>query len=86
MCRECESAPNFQVYCILLCLEAGLVSVLITKKFCEVLSKLKSRGFHATRLSTYDFSTLYTTFSGHIICKKTTRFDRADLQKSIKEL
>ena len=27
----------------------------------EVLSKLKERGFQATRLSTYDFSTLYTT-------------------------
>ena len=26
----------------------------------EVLSKLKSRGFRATSLSTYDFSTLYT--------------------------
>ena len=26
----------------------------------EVLSKLKSRGFHATSLSTYDYSTLYT--------------------------
>ena len=29
----------------------------------EVLSKLNSKGFHATSLSTYDFSTLYTTFS-----------------------
>ena len=28
----------------------------------EVLNKLKSRGFRATSLSTYDFSTLYTTF------------------------
>ena len=27
----------------------------------EVLNKLKSRGFRATNLSTYDFSTLYTT-------------------------
>ena len=27
----------------------------------EVLSKQKSRGYHATSLSTYDFSTLYTT-------------------------
>ena len=27
----------------------------------EVLNKLKSRGFRATSLSTYDFSTLYTT-------------------------
>ena len=28
----------------------------------EVLSKLKCRGFRATSLSTYDFSTLYTTY------------------------
>ena len=27
----------------------------------EVLSKLKDRGFQSTSLSTYDFSTLYTT-------------------------
>ena len=31
------------------------------KNSCEVLNKLKSRGFRATSLSTYDFSTLYTT-------------------------
>ena len=28
----------------------------------EVLNKLKSRGFRATSLSTYDFSTLFTTY------------------------
>ena len=31
------------------------------KESGDVLSKLKSRGFRATSLSTYDFSTLYTT-------------------------
>ena len=31
------------------------------KTSIEVLSKLKSRGFRATSLSTYNFSTLYTT-------------------------
>ena len=30
------------------------------KNSCEVLNKLKSRGFRASSLSTYDFSTLYT--------------------------
>ena len=35
-----------------------------------MLSKLKSRGFHATRLSTYDFSTLYTTFPHNVIKEK----------------
>ena len=36
----------------------------------EVLNKLKSRGFRATSLSTYDFSTLYTTFSHNSIKEK----------------
>ena len=33
----------------------------------EVLNKLKSRGFRATSLSTYDFSTLYTTLPYNLI-------------------
>ena len=33
----------------------------LRKKSGEVLSKLKSRGFCVTSLSTYDFFTLYTT-------------------------
>ena len=37
------------------------------KESGEVLSKLKSRGFRATSLSTYDLSTLYTTLSHNII-------------------
>ena len=36
----------------------------------EVLNKLKSRGFRATSLSTYDFSTLYTTLPHNLIKKK----------------
>ena len=36
----------------------------------EVLSKLKSRGFCVTSLSTYDFSTLYTTLSINLIKEK----------------
>ena len=32
-----------------------------------LLNKLKSRGFRATIVSTYDFSTLYTTLSHNII-------------------
>ena len=35
-----------------------------------VLCKLKSRGFRATSLSTYDFSTLYTTLSHNLIKEK----------------
>ena len=36
----------------------------------EVLSKLKDRGFQATSLSTYDFSTLYTTLPHNLIKDK----------------
>ena len=36
----------------------------------EVLNKRKSRGFRATSLSTYDFSTLYTTLPHNLIKEK----------------
>ena len=42
-------------------------SILISGK---VLSKLKSRGFPATSLSKYDFSTLYTTLPHNQIKEK----------------
>ena len=38
----------------------------------EVLNKLKSRGFQASGLSTYDFSTLYTTLLHNLIKEKLT--------------
>ena len=40
--------------------------VLVYKNSGEVLSKLKSRVFRATSLSTYDFSTLYTTLPHYL--------------------
>ena len=40
------------------------------KNSCEVLNKLKSRSFHASSLSTYDFSTLYTTLPHNLIKDK----------------
>ena len=40
------------------------------KHSCEVINKLKSRGFHAASLSTYDFSTLYTTLPHNLIKDK----------------
>ena len=40
------------------------------KNSAEVLNKLKSRGFRATSLSTYDFSTLYTTLPHNLIKEK----------------
>ena len=36
----------------------------------EVLNNLKSRGFRATSLSTYDFSTLYTVTLSHNLIKE----------------
>ena len=40
------------------------------KNSTDVLDKLKSRGFRASSLSTYDFSTLYTTLPHNLIKKK----------------
>ena len=40
------------------------------KNSCEVLNKLKSRGFCASSLSTYDFSTLYTTLPNILVKDK----------------
>ena len=37
------------------------------KNSCEVLNKLKSQGFRASSLSTYGFSTLYTTLPHNLI-------------------
>ena len=42
------------------------------KKSGEILNKLKSRGFQASGLSTYDFSTLYTTLPHKLIKEKLT--------------
>ena len=36
----------------------------------ELINKLKSRGFRASSLSTYDFSTLYTTLPLNLIKDK----------------
>ena len=43
------------------------------KKSGEILEKLKARDFNATSLSTYEFSTLYTTLPYNLI--KTKRID-----------
>ena len=40
----------------------------------EILNKLRSRGFLAYGLSTYDFSTLYTTLPHNLIKEKLTEF------------
>ena len=40
------------------------------KNLCEVINKLKSQGFRAASLSTYDFSTLYTILPHNLIKDK----------------
>ena len=40
------------------------------KNSCEILNKLISQGFHASSLSTYDFTTLYTTLPHNLIKDK----------------
>ena len=47
------------------------------KKSGEVLSKLKSRGFRATSLSTYDFSTPYTTLPHNLVKELPDLIERA---------
>ena len=42
------------------------------KKSGEILNKLQSRGFLASGLSTYNFSTLYTTLPHNLIKEKLT--------------
>ena len=40
----------------------------------EILDKLKARYFYATSVSTYNFSTLYTTLSHSLIKDKLINF------------
>ena len=52
------------------------------KKSTEVLDKLKSRGFRASSLSTYDFSyTLYTTLPHNLIMKKLINLIETTFQR-----
>ena len=57
-------------YCEKVYERSGKNSFLSIKNSGEVLNKLKSRGFRATSLSTYDFSTLYTTLPHNLIKEK----------------
>ena len=47
----------------------------------EILDKLKSRGFLASSLSTYDFSTLYTTLSHNLTKEKLTELIEQTLNR-----
>ena len=48
----------------------GKLYFLVSKNSGEKLSKLNSRGFRLTSLSTYDFSTLYTILTHNLIKEK----------------
>ena len=56
----------------------------VYKSSGEVLSKLKSRGFRATSLSTYDFFTLYTTLPHNLIKEKLIDLIERALKRSTK--
>ena len=47
----------------------------------EVLDKLKARDFNETRLSTYDFSTLYTTLPYNLIKDKLINIIERDFNR-----
>ena len=47
----------------------------------ETLNKLKSRGFLASSLSTYDFTTLYTTLPHYLIKEKLTELIEQTLNR-----
>ena len=53
------------------------------KTYTEVLDKLKSRGFRASSLSTYDFSTLYTTLPHDLIKKKLINLIETTFQREV---
>ena len=59
-------------YCTTVCERNGKKLSWSIKNSGEILNKLKSRGFLASGLSTYDFSTLYTTLPHNLIKEKLT--------------
>ena len=67
---SCLTAVKFIRYCEKVYERSGKNLFCSIKNSCEVLNKLKSRGFRATSLSTYDFSTLYITLPHNLIKEK----------------
>ena len=57
-------------YCEKVCGRSGKNLFWSIKNSGEILNKLKSRGFRATSLTTYDFSTLYTILLHNSIKEK----------------
>ena len=69
---SCLTAIKTKVikYCETVCERSGKNMFWPIKIFGEILSKLKDIGYQATSLSTYDFSTLYTTLPHNLIKEK----------------
>ena len=59
-------------YCTTVYERNGKIFFWSIKNSGEILNKLKSRGFLASGLSTYDFSTLYTSLPHNLIKEKLT--------------
>ena len=59
-------------YCTTVYERNGKILFWSNKNSGEILNKLKSRGFLASGLSTYDFSTIYTTLPHNLIKEKLT--------------
>ena len=59
-------------YCTTVYERNGKQLIWSIKNSGKILNKLKSRGFLASGLSTYDFSTLYTTMAHNLIKEKLT--------------
>ena len=83
--RSCLTAIKYHVikYCTTFYERNGKKLFGFIKHSVEILNKLKSRGFLASGLSTYDFSTLYTTLLHNLIKEKLTEliehsFNRED--------
>ena len=72
MLTSCLAAVKSRViaYCEKVYERSGKNLFWSIKNSGEVLNKLKSGGFRATSLSTYDFSTLYTTLPHNLIKEK----------------
>ena len=60
--------------------------VLVKKHAGEVFSKFKCRGFHATSLSTYDFSTLYTTLPHNLDKEKLLDLIELTFKRALKSM
>ena len=69
---SCLSAIREHVvrYCAKVYENSGVNLFWSIKNSGEVIDKLKCKHFHASTLSTYDFSTLYTTLPHHLIKEK----------------